>query len=558
MIRGVLSTMNDDWQLNMWKVIKYAASVHGTREVTSYRHLQNGEVHKLTYATIYQRCCAVANTLKDFGIEHGDRVAFLAWNDHRCYELYFSVSGIGAVLLPLNFRLSQRELVYILNHSKPRGLFVDDTLLPQAEALSRDYKFEFYVIMSDKNIKDIETNLDPSYGYEELVNSHPKAYNWEEIDEKSAATACYTSGTTGQPKGVYYSHRALMLHRFIGTSIIQRFDVGDVYLQVTPMYHINGHGIYLGATMAGCKIVLPGRYTPDSLVDIIIKEKVNVACGIATLWKLISESLERVEPKPALKIRAETGGIEPPIALIKKLKEYGIELTHCWGATETDALATACFLKPELKGLPEEKQLEHAAKQGYPVFPGEIKLVDPGTDSELPWDGKSVGEVWIRGPYVIKEYYNDPRTCEQCTHDGWWRSGDLATIDELGYMKIVDRLKDVIKSGGEWISSVDLENFLMTYQYISEAAVIGVPHPKWDERPLALIVLKPEHRNMPAEKIETELTNYLLKKFTKWQLPEKFLFVEEIPKTSTGKVAKRELREHYKNIYMVFSIPLLV
>jgi len=298
-------------------------------------------------------------------------------------------------------------------------------------------------------------------------------------------------------------------------------------------------------------MVFPGRYTPESLVDIMINEKVTVACGIATIWKLICEILKKKEPKLKFNLRAETGGAEPPASLIKDLKEYGIELIHSWGATETDALATHCFLKPEIKTLPEEKQLEYLTKQGYPIFPVEIKIMDLSASKELPWDGKSVGEIWVRGPWVIKEYYNDPiRSKETCTPDGWWKTGDLATIDELGYVKLVDRIKDVIKSGGEWISSVDMENLLMSQPMVLEATVVGIPHSKWEERPLALIVLRPEYKYKPKDEIEKDLREHLLKKFNKWQLPDKFLFIEEIPKTSAGKFDKKLIREQYKNLYM--------
>lgn len=552
MIKGIPSTMNDDWQLNLWKVIKHAGKVHWNREVVSYRYLLGGGVHRLNYKIMYERVCAMAHALKSLGVKPGDRIAILGWNDHRTVESYFSVPGIGAVLLQLNLRLHPRELLYILNHSEPKGLLFDESLSYLAESLSKDYKkFEFHIIMSDKKLSETPVSLEHLYGYEELVERNPKEYEWEEIDERSAATACYTTGTTGLPKGVYYSHRALMLHRLAGVAFIQKFDVNDVYLQVTPMYHINGHGIWIGAVMAGVKIVLPGRPTPENIVDLMIKEKVTVACGIATIWKGVCEVLKKMSPKPRLNVRVETGGIEPPASLIKELREFGIQLVHCYGATETDALVTHSFLKPETINLPEEDQLRYLTKQGYPAFMAEVKLVDPLTGKELPWDGKSVGEVWIRGPAVIKEYYKDPdRSREACTPDGWWRSGDLAVIDELGYVKLVDRIKDAIKSGGEWISSVDMENFLMEHPAVLEAAVVGVPHPKWEERPLALVVLRPEYEDRPVGDVEEELRRHLLKKFAKWQLPDKILVVKEIPKTSVGKIAKRLIREQYKDIYL--------
>ena len=549
LIKGFSSTMNDDWQLNLHKVIKYAAKVHGDTEIVSYRTLQGGKVYKLNYKTAYERVSAIANALEKLGIKAGDRIAVLGWNDHRYFENYFSVSGIGAVMLQLNLRLHPKELIYILDHAGAKALFVDDSLLPLAEALVQKHKFDFFILMSDKPLQEVSTHLDPIYGYEELIKENPKEREWEEIDEKSAASACYTSGTTGMPKGVFYSHRAMILHGWaIQNTILMHVD--DVYLQVVPLFHANGWGAHIGATMLGTKMVFPGRYTPESLVDIMIKEDVTTTAGAPAIFMPMLEIVRKMSPPPHFNnVRAASGASEPPLSMIEEWAKYGLTIIHAYGATETTPLLTQNHPKSEIKKWPEEKQRDHMRRQGYPVFGIEVKLIDPLSGKELPWDGESVGELWVRGPWIIKEYYNDPRSKEQCTPDGFWKSGDVGTIDELGYFKIVDRAKDLIKSGGEWISSVDMENYLMAHPYVLEAVVVGIPHPRWEERPLALVILRSEHKDMDEKKVERELRTHLLKRFAKWQLPDTILFVNEIPKTSVGKFSKRTIRERYWNLY---------
>ena len=549
MIKGFPSTMNDEWQLNLHKVIRYAGEVHGDTEVVSYRTLQGGKVHKLNYRSIYGRVSAMANALENLGVEPGDRLAVLGWNDHRYFENYFSISGIGGVMLQLNLRLHPDELTYILDHAGAKALFLDDSLLPLAEALAKKYKFEFFIVMSDNPVQNISTSLEPLHGYEELIKENSKVREWKEIDEKSAASACYTSGTTGKPKGVFYSHRAMILHGWgIQNTILMHID--DVYLQIVPLFHANGWGAHIGATMLGTKIVLPGRYTPESLVDIMIKENVTATAGAPAIFMPMLEVVKKISPPPHFNnVRAASGASEPPLVMIEEWTKYGVRIIHAYGATETTPLLTQNHPKTKIKKWPLEKQRDHMRRQGYPVFGIEVKLVDPLRSEELPWNGKSVGELWVRGPWIIKEYYNDPRSKEQCTIDGFWKSGDVGTIDELGYFKIVDRTKDLIKSGGEWISSVDMENFLMAHPYVLESTVVGIPHPKWEERPLALIIVRPEYKNKPKEELDKELRQHLLKRFAKWQLPDMMLFVDEIPKTSVGKFSKRTIREIYWNLY---------
>ena len=548
-IKGFPSTMNDEYQMNLIKVLRYAAATHGDTDVVSYRTLQDGEVHRLNYAEMYRRVCAMANALEKLGVKPGDRIGILGWNDHRYLESYFSISGLGAVMVNLNIRLHIDELSYIVDHAGIKALFVDNTLLPLAESLAEKRKFDFIVLMSDKG--EYESKLQPIYWYEDLIKDNPDDREWEEIDETSAATACYTSGTTGLPKGVFYSHRAMILHGLV-TAATLPVTIEDTFLPIVPLFHVNGWCIFPGAMATGARIVLPGRYTPDSLADIISKEKVTLTNGVPTIHLMILEALRKIEPKPRLDgLRVLIGGSEPPLSLMKGYAEFGAKVIQLYGATEASPLVTINKVKQKLmENMSDEDYYEHQRKQGLPLFGLEVKLVDPDREQEVPWDGKSVGELWVRGHWIIKEYYNDPRTKEQCMPDGWWRSGDAAVIDKNGYVKLVDRLKDVIKSGGEWISSVDMENLLMTHPAVLEATVVGIPHPKWDERPLALVVLKPEYKDKPAEEIEKSLREWLLQRFAKWQLPDKILFVDEIPKTSVGKFAKRIVREQYKDLYM--------
>ncbi|MFP3230526.1 MAG: long-chain-fatty-acid--CoA ligase [Caldisphaera sp.] len=549
MIRGFPSTMNDDYQLNLWRVIEYASKVHYDTEVVSYRNLQGGKVHRMNYSQVYDRVKRMSSALESLGTNPGDRIAVLGWNDHRYYESYFSITGIGAVMLELNQRLAINDLDYIIKHSKAKGILIDESLLELGNALMKNNKFDFSIIMSDDPTKlsiEIKNNV---YNYEDLIKSNSPKKNYEEIDEKSAATACYTSGTTGKPKGVYYSHRSLILHGW-GINGVINFKPEDTFAAIVPMFHANGWGAHIAATMMGSKIVLPGRYTPDSLANILINEGVTAAAGAPAILIPLLEVLRKMEPRPKLNnIRFVSGATEPPLALMVQLKEFGINITHAYGATETTPLVTANLPKIKIKQLSEDVQIEYARKQGLPIFGVEVKIIDPA-GNELPWDGKSIGELIIRGPWVAKQYYNDERSRESFINN-WWKSGDAATIDENGYVKIVDRIKDLIKSGGEWISSIDLENYLMAHPAVLEASVVGVPHPKWEERPIALVVLREQYRNKNYNELEKELKEHLSKRFAKWQIPDKIFFVNEIPKSSTGKFDKKTIRSQYKNIYNV-------
>ena len=542
-IKGFPSTMMDE-QLNIIDILRHAAKFFPKREIVSRR--LDGTLFRYNYSEAFKRVSRLANALEALGVKAGDRVSVISWNTHRFYELFFGVPGIGATLLPLNLRLHPSELTYVLEHSGVKLVFVDESLLIFVPVLMEKVKFKC-VVMGDGELPELPFE---AYSYEELLKEQSDKYDFPVIDERSACTACYTSGTTGKPKGVFYSHRAMVLHALVG-ALYLGVKSEDTYLQLVPLFHANGWGTHFGATLVGAKLVFPGRFTIEDLkpiVDLMLSEGVTITAGAPAIFMPLLKYLQGLEPKPKFNMRAASGASEPPLAMMKGLKEFGIEIIHAYGATETSPLVSLNFLKPELKDLSDEEKWELRRKQGVPVFGVDVKLVDE-SGRELPWDGKSIGELCIRGPWITGEYYKDPRTFESFLEDEtgkWWKSGDAATIDEHGYIKIVDRIKDLIKSGGEWISSVDLENWIMAHPKVYEACVIGVPHPKWEERPLAIVVPKPEYKDKVTKE---EIKEHVAKRFAKWQVPDDIIFVEEIPKTSVGKFDKKMLRGTYKDYY---------
>ncbi len=548
-VKGFPATSQDDYQLNVTNIIRQAVRSFGNQEIASRKH--DGTIFRYTYHDAYDRIGRLANALNKLGIRVGDRVGVLAWNTHENYEIYFGVPGLGAVMLLLNLRLSSIELSYVVNHAAPSLIIVDELLIPIAEAIAPLCPgVKAYIVITSKDIDKLGTKLSPVYSFEELLGNASPNYDWPILDERSAYGACYTTGTTGQPKGVYYSHRNVYLHS-CSAAIGAEMSLKDCYLQIVPMFHSLGWGMCIAATMVGAKQVFPGMYAMDkltSLAELFIKEKVTISAAAPAILMPFLEYIRGLDEKPNMKgTRLLSGATEPSVSLMKGFADLtGAEIIHAYGATETTPVVTINRIKPWMKdSLNEEEKWDLKRKQGYCVVGLDIKVVDV-SGNVIPRDGKTPGEVLIRGPWIVGSYHKDPGSESQFTKDGYWRSGDVGTIDSEGYLKITDRLKDIIKSGGEWISSVDMENEIMSHPAVLESAVVGVPHPKWQERPLALVVLRPGHENAVSSQ---DIREGLSKRFAKWQLPDTVLFVDSIPKTSVGKTDKKAIRTKHKNLY---------
>jgi fatty-acyl-CoA synthase len=548
-IKGFPATSQDDYQLNVTNIIKQAARSFGGQEIVSRKH--DGTIFRYSYKEAWDRMARLAKALSNLGVRVGDRVGVLAWNTHENYEIYFGVPGLGAVMLLLNLRLSPQDLAYVVNHSGASLIIVDELLVPIASAIAPLCPgVKSYVVITSKKSADFENKLSPVYSYEEVLSQVSPDFDWPNLDEESAYAACYTTGTTGQPKGVYYSHRNVYLHS-CSIALSSEMSLRDSCLQIVPMFHALGWGLSQAATMAGCRLVFPGMYSLDKLgplSELFVQEKVTVSAGAPAIFMPLLEHIRKLDEKPNLRgVRLLSGATEPPIAMMKGFAELtGAEIIHAYGATETTPLVTINRLKPWNEGkLNEEEKWDQKRKQGYCVVGLDLKVVDL-MGKEVPPDGQTPGEVLIRGPWIAGSYYSAPGSEVQFTEEGYWRSGDVGTIDAEGYVKITDRVKDVIKSGGEWISSVDMENEIISHPAVLDAAVVGVAHPKWEERPLALVVLRKEHEGS----VDTEeIRNHLSKKFAKWQLPDQVLFVDAIPKTSVGKTNKKAIREEHKDMY---------
>ncbi|MFX0000669.1 MAG: long-chain-fatty-acid--CoA ligase [Candidatus Hodarchaeota archaeon] len=536
------------YQLNVINFMKHAVRNFARQEIISRKF--DGTLFRYTYKESYERMQRLANALESIGVKVADRVGVLAWNTHQHYEIYYGLPGMGAVMVTLNLRLAPHDLAYIVNHSETKYIIVDEDLIQIAENIANLCdKVKGYIIITDKNLKDIETNLTPIYNYEEILSKALPKYEWLNLDENSAYAACYTTGTTGKPKGVYYSHRNLYLQTLMFAAYFS-FTVNDVVLQLVPMFHVLGWSMPHAATYVGAKLIFSGKWNlndVDELTKIMVQEKVSLTGGVPAVFMAMLEVIKKMEKKPNFSsTRLICGGSEPPIALMRGFwDETGGEIIHSYGSTEAMSNSTLNSFKPWLKKeLPEEELWELKKKQGIIVSGLDVKVVDEN-GNELPHDGKSSGEILFRGPWVTTNYYKAPYTMNCFTEDGYFRSGDAGCIDSEGYLKITDRMKDVIKSGGEWISSIDMENSILNHPGVLEAAVIGVPHPKWDERPLALIVLREGFQSMKKEEIQ----GHLAKNFAKWQLPEEILFVESIPRTSVGKLDKKIMRTEYQDFF---------
>jgi acyl-CoA synthetase (AMP-forming)/AMP-acid ligase II len=526
-----------NYQLTLPAIFRRAEQLYPHKEIAS--RLPDRSVHRYAYADFVSRAKKFAVALKNLDIKGGERVATLCWNHHQHLEAYFGIPATGAVLHTLNLRLHPDDLAYIVNHAGDRALLVDESLLALYEQFADKVNLKHVIVVSESGAVPVGT-----HAYEELLEGADAGeFSYPELDEKQAAAMCYTSGTTGRPKGVVYSHRALALHS-LGLLAADAFALSeaDVTLPVVPMFHVNAWGIPFAATLTGAKQVFPGPHLdPASLLELFEAERVTFAAGVSTIWLGILQLLDRHPDAYDLSSMRQmnVGGSAAPEGMIRGFQQrHGLYVVHGWGMTETSPVGTVAPLPSELREAPEDERYRYRAKQGLPMPFVEIRI--RGEEGIAPWDGESMGELEIRGPWVASEYYDSPESSEKFTEDGWLRTGDISTIDQRGYMEIKDRAKDLIKSGGEWISSVALENTLMQHEAVAEAAVIAVSHPKWQERPLAVVV-----RKEGASATQEELISYLEPRFAKWWLPDAVEFVEEIPKTSVGKFKKNELRERF-------------
>ncbi|MDO8331702.1 MAG: long-chain-fatty-acid--CoA ligase [Fluviicoccus sp.] len=523
-------------------LIEHAIVSHPDAEIVS-RKVEGG-IHRYTYGEAARRSKQLANALtQKLGVQAGDRIGTLAWNTWRHYELYFGVSGIGAVTHTINPRLFPEQIVYIVNHARDRYIFVDLTFLPLLEAVHDKLpNVEGYVVLTDREHMPAASKLNNLLCYEELIADQSDEFTWPPLDENSGAALCYTSGTTGHPKGVMYTQRSTVLHATAATRQDALNIHGDtVILPVVPMFHVNAWGTPYAATITGAKLVFPGAGMDGaSLYELINSEQATLLLGVPTVWLGLLNYLDQINAKLHSVHSVVVGGSAAPLAMIKAFdQKHDAFLIHAWGMTELSPLGTINNLNKKLDALPREERYQRQLKQGRPVYGVEIKIADE-EGNELPRDGKTFGRLLVRGPWVAGEYYlHDDK---KAFADGWFDTGDVATIDAENTMQIVDRSKDVIKSGGEWISSIDLENAAVGHPGLKECCVIGVYHPKWDERPLLLAI-----RKEGSTVTEQEVLDFLKDKIVKWWMPDAVVFVDELPHTATGKLLKTGVREQYKN-----------
>jgi acyl-CoA synthetase (AMP-forming)/AMP-acid ligase II len=524
-------------------LIEHADRHHGDAEVVSRRC--EGDIHRYTYKDLHRRARQMANVLDTMGVKRSDRVATLAWNGHRHLELYYAVSGSGAVLHTINPRLHPEQIAWIANHAEDQYLFFDVTFLPIIEAIAPLCRtMKGFVAMTDKaHMPESKLEL---LCYEDLLNKHSDRYVWPEFDETLASSLCYTSGTTGHPKGVLYSHRSTLLHSFAAAMPdALNLSARDTVLPVVPMFHVNAWGLPYAVPMVGAKLVLPGpKLDGPSLYELFEAEGVTCSGGVPTVWQGLLAHTEANNLRFSTMRRTVIGGSACPPAMLKLFQDkYGVKVLHAWGMTEMGPLGTSGTLKGKHARLSKEESEAVQYKQGRVVFGVDMRIVgDDGGD--LPWDGKAFGDLLVRGYSVLRRYYKETGDAlsEDADGRGWFATGDVATIDPDGYMQITDRSKDVIKSGGEWISSIDLENIAMSHPAVAMAACISVKHPKWDERPMLVVVKRPN-----AEVTREQLLAHFEGKVAKWQVPDDVVFVDSIPLGATGKMLKTRLRDQFKD-----------
>ena len=535
--------MTMHYPLLVSRILERARTVFPDKEIITR---MEGGVHRYTYRELAARVARLSNALAGLGVGEGDRVGTFAWNTYRHLEAYFAAPAMGAVNHTINIRLSADDLVYIINHAGDKVLLIDPDLAPIIEGLaSRLETVEHYVIMTDDPA--FATTLPAAHSYEELLAQASEEWAPVELDEYAPAGLCYTSATTGRPKGVVYSHRSLYLHSMAECMAdVMAFSEQDTTMAIVPMFHANCWGFPYSSAMVGANQVMPGaRPDPQVICELIDRHRVTLTAGVPTIWVGLLDYLERSgQSYDFSSLRAVfSGGSAIPVSVIRAYQEkLGVNLVHAYGMTEATPIVTLNRLKTGLQDRSAEEKFELAGSQGLLVAGLEMKLVDDA-GQELPWDGEQRGELLFRGPWIAREYYNDPRSDETYI-DGWYHSGDIASVDAEGYIQIGDRVKDMVKSGGEWISSVDLETAIIAHPEVLEAAVIAIPHPTWQERPLACVVAKEESRQSLDK---ARIMDFIQDKFARWWLPDDVVFIDEIPKTSVGKFDKKVLRERFQD-----------
>jgi len=532
-----------DWPLLCHRIIEHAAQVHGNQEVVT-RSVE-GPIVRTTYAQIHQRALKVSQMLDRAGIKLGDRVATIAWNTARHLECWYGIMGIGAICHTVNPRLFPDQIVWIVNHAQDRVMITDLTFVPILEKIADKMpSVERFIVLTDKEHMP-QTTLKNAVAYEEWLKEADGDFQWKTFDENTAAAMCYTSGTTGDPKGVLYSHRSNVLHALMANNPdALGTRAADTMLPVVPLFHANSWGIAFSAPSMGTKLVMPGaKLDGASVYELLSTEKVTHTAGVPTVWLMLLQYMQKEKlTLPHLKM-VVCGGSAMPRSMIKAFVDMGAEARHAWGMTEMSPLGTLATLKPPFDQTSGDARLDVLATQGYPPFGVQMKITDDA-GKDVPWDGKTFGRLKVSGPAIAKAYY---RVDSEILDDqGFFDTGDVATVDKDAYMRITDRSKDVIKSGGEWISSIDLENLAVGHPKVAEAAVIGVYHPKWDERPLLICQLKPD-----VTCTREEILEYMDGKIAKWWMPDDIVFIDAIPHTATGKILKTALRDQFKT----YSLP---
>ena len=522
-------------------LIDFAARHHQDGQVVSRR--VEGDIHRYTWADVQKRAKQVANALDALGLQAGDRVGTLAWNGYRHLELYFGVSGSQRVLHTINPRLLPEQIAWIVNHAEDQILCFETSFLPIVQGIHAHCKtVKHWIALCDEDKLPKDTGIPNLMSYEAWIGKQSTDYTWPVFDENTASSMCYTSGTTGHPKAALYSHRSTVLHAYAAAlPDVMGLSARDSALPVVPMFHVNAWGLPYSAAMVGCKLVFPGpALDGKSVYELMEGEKVTFAAGVPTVWQMLLGHVAQNKLKFSTLKRTVIGGSACPPAMIDTFRnDYGVDVLHAWGMTEMSPLGTLCTLKEKHRELPEDQQMAIRLKQGRAIFGVDMKIVGANGE-ELPWDGRTYGDLYVKGAWILDKYFKgeggDP------LRDGWFPTGDVATIDADGFMQITDRSKDVIKSGGEWISSIDIENTAMAHPAVAMAACVGMPHPKWDERPIVVVTLKPG-----AEVTRDELLAFYEGKVAKWQVPDDVVFVDSIPIGATGKMLKTKLREQLKD-----------